>query len=269
MRFAAFPQHFPALFLNSPTGCGGQLADNSFMALMNVYADESCKDAHRFLALGAIAIEHAFKPSALKLLSDVRAKYNTWGEVKWTKCSEAKLPFYKAFVDVFFDCAATDDIHFHALYVDTHTFKNSVFNGGDREIGFNKLIYQLLLHKFGCKYGENNPMHVYLDARSSKHEPDSIRQMLNAEMLKRGVASYPFRRITFQDSKSTDLLQLNDLLVGTVGYKSNRHDKVVGCATHKVRLAQHILDRALENDKPHRLVHRGAKRFTIWRFAYK
>ena len=51
------------------------------------------------------------------------------------------------YVDVFFDASAKDDLHFYALYVDTHTFNHHKYNGGEAEIGFNKLIYQLLLHK--------------------------------------------------------------------------------------------------------------------------
>lgn len=236
---------------------------------MNVYADESCKN-ERNLALGGIAMDHAGLQATMQRLVDIRAEFNTWGEVKWTKTSQAKLSFYKAFVDVFFDAASRDEMHFHCLYVDTGTFQHGRYSGGDRELGFNKLIYQLLLHKFGCRYGKSRPMHVYLDQRTTKHKPEEIRPMLNADLIKRhGITNYPFRRITFQDSKSSDIMQLNDLLVGVVGYKVNRHDRVPGCSQHKVHLANYMLDRVRAINGAKKATHRSVVRFTVWPFAYK
>lgn len=237
-------------------------------ALMHVYADESCKDDHRYLALGGTCLEDSFAVTALARLKAVREAHNTHGEVKWSKVSRAKLSFYKQFVDVFFDCSKHDEMHFHSLYVDTRTINNAQFNYGDRDLGFNKLIYQLLLHKFGRKYAEHHHMHVYLDDRSTKHQPADLAPMLNRDLARHGLPSNGFRRVRFQDSKSTDLLQLNDLLVGTVGFKMNRHDKRPECAPHKIELAQHILERAWANDRPHRLHHRQARRFTVWPFRY-
>jgi hypothetical protein len=252
------------------TGVEKFLADNLGMEMLDIYADESCTGNHRYLVLGGIALERTFAEVALGKLKDVRSSFSTHGEVKWSKVSGGKLDFYKAFVDVFFDCSANDDVHFYSLYVDTSTFNHHRFNGGNAEIGFNKLIYQLLLHKFGRKYGKSYGLHVHLDDRTTKHNPEDMRPMLNSELgNKWGVTGNPFRRMAFQDSKKSDLIQLNDLLVGTVGFKKNLHHTRPECSPHKIALANHIVRRALENEKPYKLNSRHAKRFAVWEFEYR
>jgi hypothetical protein len=239
------------------------------MTSMHVYADESCTSGNRYLALGGIAVEENNVPSVLERLAVVRARHDTHGEVKWAKISKAKLDFYRAYVDVFFDLAANDHLHFRALYVDTHTFKHHRYNGGDAEIGFNKLIYQLLLHKFGRAYGETFKIKVWLDDRTTKHDPEDMRPMLNHDLARWNVPGNPFRQLRFRNSKECDLIQLNDLLVGVVGFKRNLHDKKPDCSANKTALAEHIVRRALENERPHRLNSRAAKRFAVWPFAYR
>lgn len=239
------------------------------MPILNVYADESCTGGLKYLVLGGIAVEEAFVPDVLARLRAVRDKHNTHGEVKWQKVSKTKLEFYKAYVDVFFDASLNDDVHFYALYVDTATFNHSKYNGGESDLGFNKLIYQLLLHKFGRKYGLNYTLNVYLDERSTRHDPENLRPMLNHELARWDIKGDPFRQLRFKNSKECDLIQLNDLLVGTVGFKRNLHDKKPDCAPHKIELAEHIVRRALENEKPHRLNSTLAKRFAVWAFKYR
>ncbi len=237
--------------------------------MLHIYADESCKDAHRFLALGAIALERSVEPSIVAQLQAVRVAHNTFGEVKWTKVSRSKLDFYKAFVDVFFDASKNDDMHFYGLHVDTQTFNHRRWNRGEAEIGFSKLIFQLLLHKFGRRYGDKYPLVVFLDGRSTKQDPEDLRPMLNSELAKRwDMPTRPFRRLTFVDSKKSDIIQVNDLLIGTIGFFKNKHHKRADCARHKIEFAHYILARAQECE-PERFTSFKASRFSVWRFAYK
>ncbi|TDP74084.1 DUF3800 domain-containing protein [Roseateles toxinivorans] len=239
------------------------------MEMLDVYGDESCTNGHRYLCLGALAIRRALVPLALEQLAAVRQRHNTHGEVKWSKVSGAKLAFYRDYVDVFFEASRQDDMHFRALYVDTHTFDHHRFNGGQAEIGFNKLIYQLLLHKFGRKYGERHGIEVFLDDRTTKHNPEELRPMLNNHLCQFDITSMPFKRIRFKNSKNCDLIQLNDVLLGVIGFKKNLHENKPDCSVHKKALAEHIVRRALENERPHRLNSAQATRFAVWPFQYK
>ncbi|WP_345541738.1 DUF3800 domain-containing protein [Variovorax defluvii] len=238
------------------------------MSTFHVYADESCANDHRYMALGGVTLNSALVPDVLRRIKAVRDRHQTFGEVKWTKVSKSKLDFYREYVDVFFDASAADEMHFCALYVDTFTFNHHKYNGGQRDLGFNKLIYQLMLHKFGRRYGRSHDLHVYLDDRTTKHNPEQMRPMLNSDLAKWGINGQPFKRLHFRDSKGCDLIQLNDLLVGTVGFKRNLHDKVPGCAPHKIALGEHIVRRALQNEAPHRLNSAAARRFAVWPFRF-
>jgi len=237
--------------------------------MVYIYADESCKDAHKYLILGGLCLEFKDVDPVLQALTNVRFHHNTHGEVKWIKVSNSKLQFYMDFVDVFFDFATTDVLHFHCLIADTTTFNHKLHNGGDAEIGFNKLIFQLLLHKFGRNYGKNYSLYAHLDERVTKDSPDKMRPMLNAALRKREIGTNPFKRISFQNSKSTDILQLNDLLIGAIGFRRNGHHLRDGAAPHKVMLANHIRQRVSTVQGRIKANSSNAWRFTVWNFAYR
>ena len=238
------------------------------MDMYHIYADESCKDSHKVLVLGGLIVDSSEDRFVCNSLRAVREKYQTFGEVKWTKTSAAKLDFYKAFADVFFDRACKDEMHFHSLVVETATFDHTRHNMGDAEIGFNKLIYQLMLHKFGRKYG-NKPLYVFLDDRTSKTSPDEMRPMLNSELKKRwSKPLLPFRRIHFTKSHESEILQLNDLLIGAIGFRQNGRHHDASSSQHKCNLAAYIgrKIKMIQTQKPN---DRNAPRFTIWNFAYR
>lgn len=234
--------------------------------MYNVYVDESCKDVHKFLVLGGLVVHSGEDASVCQSLQQVRRTHDTFGEVKWVKVSKSKLAFYKDFVDVFFARAGRDELHFHSLVVDTATFNHKKWNMGDAEIGFNKLIYQLLLHRFGKRYG-HMPLHAYLDARSSKDSPEAIRPMLNAALAREGISGRPFKKIHFMQSHDSEVIQLNDLLIGALGFRRNGRQHLADASAHKKELAEYIARKVLtiQKERPNWST---AKRFTIWDFKF-
>jgi len=237
---------------------------------MNIYCDESCKDAHRYMAIGALCIEDSDMAEVQAALQVVRDQYKRASEVKWTKLRPSLLPFYKEFVDVFFDYSAKDVMHFRGMYVDTRTFRHREYNGGDHDLGFSKMIFQLLLHKFGRHYGKTYKFHVYLDSRCTRHQPEEMRPMLNAKLRdpRWNIDTDPFRRVTFQDSEKSDLVQLADLLTGSIGATKNGHHKLPNAAEYKNALREHIIKRAIENEPTGRLNWISTKRFYVWKFQF-
>lgn len=235
--------------------------------MINIYADESCHTAHRYLVLGGIAVDESDRELAILKFKDVRYKHNTWGEVKWEKISKAKLPFYLDYAKIFFELNSVDILHFHALCVDTQQF----IKGQDAEIGFNKLIYQLLLHKFGRKYGKDNRLHVYLDKRTTSQPPDFMRPILNAGIRKKyGLTDNPFRRITFIESNRSELIQMNDLLIGAIGSRKNEHHLKQDASKHKIAMGEYISRRSKETVTfPFQITSRFATRFSLWIFKYR
>jgi Protein of unknown function (DUF3800) len=238
--------------------------------MISVYADESCKDNHKHLILGGVCLKLEQVEEVNKQLLDVRTKHNTYGEVKWGKVSKSKHAFYEDYISVFFNLCSLDVLHFHFLSVDTSTFNHRLHNDGSSELGFDKLIYQLLLHKFGARYGHKHKIQVYLDERTTKNNPNEMTEMLNAGLNKKvNINTNPFSRVTFQNSKTSEILQLNDLLIGAIGFRKNKRHLKHDSATHKVAFSELIARKALMLERPIKMSSPSAVKFTSWDFKFR
>jgi hypothetical protein len=199
----------------------------------------------------------------LSQLRTVRKIHNMTKEMKWSKISRSRLPAYTDYVNVFFDQPVANGIHFHSLTVDTTKFDHQRFNYGDRELGFSKYIYQLLM-KFGRLYARHGVIYCYLDRRTTKYTTDELQVILNHGIRKtQNITNKPFRRVMFRDSKYTELLQLNDILLGTVASRSNGHHQRPSASPARINIGNHIFQRA-EIINPLRSTPMSRYRFTTW-----
>ncbi len=87
--------------------------------LIHVYCDESChleNDKAKAMVLGAICCPAAQRAMLARKFKALKKEYHLAPEfeMKWTKLSPAKLDFYKAVLDLFFDEPL---LHFRALVV--------------------------------------------------------------------------------------------------------------------------------------------------------
>ncbi|MBF0269304.1 MAG: DUF3800 domain-containing protein [Alphaproteobacteria bacterium] len=231
--------------------------------MRDIYADESSQTKHRFLVLGAITARTENVSRIVDVIRASRLPSLPHGEMKWTKVSRGKLETYRAVVDSFFTMSDADMMHFHALVIDTARLDHGRFNQGDREIGFSKMVFQLL-NKHARLYPER--LYAYLDKRTTRQSLDELRMILNRNAAKKlARPDYPFRRVVFRDSKESDLLQLNDVLLGAVAWIKNGHGSLPGASEAKNALASHVLSKSgltsLDADSP-----RGKRRFTVWNF---
>ncbi|GAH64596.1 unnamed protein product, partial [marine sediment metagenome] len=74
----------------------------------NIYCDESCHLEHdhiNVMALGAVWCEKDNVPQLASALRSLKMEFGLPSdfEIKWTKVSPAKIDFYKAVIDFFFD----------------------------------------------------------------------------------------------------------------------------------------------------------------------
>lgn len=183
-----------------------------------------------------------------------------FGEVKWGKASNNKIEAYKRVVDTFWDNPHFKTAHFHSLFVDTTKLDHKKFNNGDREVGFSKEVYQLAL-KFGKLYP--GLLHIYLDERKTSQSPEQLRLILNRGISKSGdKRAWPFRRCHFRDSKSTPILQIVDLFIGSIAYCINGHIASPEASEARKELALHVLRRSGIRNPINGTEREG--KFTIW-----
>lgn len=227
--------------------------------ITDIYIDESSQNAHRYLVLGGVRFKARDVDRINHLIAEARLPELPFGEVKWTKVSRKKLEAYKRITDIVF--GNSDLIHFHSLIVDTSQVDNVRFNGGDRDVGFNKELFQLAM-KFADIY-ESELFHVYLDERNTSQSPDDLRLILNRARKKRGDSrDWPFRRCQFRDSKTTPPLQLVDLLIGAIAWEANGHAKSPNASETKTTLSEYVLNCAGIRGVLSGTARTG--RFTIW-----
>jgi hypothetical protein len=183
-------------------------------------------------------------------------------EMGWKKVSPAKLAAYKRVVDVAFNRKLeTQPMHFHLMAIDSSKLKDNVFNGGSREVGFYKEVYQLC-QKMARIY-RDRLFHIYLDSRTTKSSTEELRSLLNFGLRNKGdTRDWPFRRVHFRDSRDSVSIQLCDIRLGGVMYRMNGHNMASDASPAKRELSNYILHRAGISDVSISTAPTG--RFTIW-----
>ncbi len=236
--------------------------------LYHVYCDESRQSQDRYMVLGGIILRSTFTDKFNETMKNFRHEQNMMAELKWTKVSNQKIQQYKRFVDYFFALNNTNILHFHCIIVDNHQVNLHKYSKGDRELGFYKFYYQLLLHCFGKKYCRtgDDKFIVHLDYRNSKYSLNTLKVVLNRGLGKKyNITTEPFVSIEPRESKTTELIQINDIILGAIGFQKNGYELLAETRTSKKELTVYITEQAglpnLKDNTP-----KSNSRFTVWNF---
>jgi hypothetical protein len=189
------------------------------MALVNVYTDESRLNGDRFMLIGGLWIGAGSDAGLRSRVAAWRTASNMLRELKWTKISQGKLAEYKSFADIFF---AERNLSLHCIAIDTDLVDYEVHCDGDSELGFYKFYFQLLSHR--CLRG--NGYTVFVDHRNNRNPNRlvDLQRCVNAWCAKKKNCQ-PIVDLQPRDSKSEDMLQLADVLLGAVGYCCNARNE--------------------------------------------
>lgn len=237
--------------------------------IYHIYCDESRQSKDRFMVIGGTIIPLNNVEQFNKTMQKYRTEQKMFSELKWSKVTNQKLTEYKRFVEYFFALNNTDKLHFHCIIIDNHQVNHKKFNKGDKELGFYKFYYQLLLHCFGKEYyreGENDRFIVHLDYRQTYYSLNTLKTVLNSGINKKySIDTSPFVSIEPRESKKSELIQINDIILGAIGFQKNGYDLLAGTRDSKKELVKYIAEQAglpnLRQNSPC-----GKIRFTIWNF---
>jgi hypothetical protein len=237
--------------------------------IYHIYCDESRQTKDRYMVLGGLIIEQTELAEFKNTMQRYRRVENMHAELKWNRVSNQKLAQYEKFMEYFFALNNTDIVHFHSIILDNHQINHKKFNRGDKELGFYKFYYQLLLNCFGkwyCNKRTDVKFIVHLDQRTTKYKLDNLKRILNYGMNKQfGNSSAPFVSVEPRDSKKADLIQLNDILIGAIGFQKNGYELRASSRYAKKYLANYIAQqvglRDLKSNTPF-----SQARFKIWNF---
>ncbi len=188
----------------------------------NIYVDESCHLEHddcSVMCIGYTKIEAERYPMIKEALKKIKLKHRAATEIKWSKLSLSRLPFYKELIDFFF----SSDITFRCVLVkNKNNLDHETFNRGDHNAFYYKVVYLLLNNRYTNPTNEN--YRVILDIKDTRGR-ERLSELKNCLSHKNGGNS-SFQYFQNIRSHENELLQLTDFFIGAITYKSRKeHEK--------------------------------------------
>ena len=184
--------------------------------VFNVYCDESChleRDRQKAMVLGAVWCPLEKTRGAAVRIREIQASHGLPAkfEIKWSKVSPAKVQFYADIMDYFFD---DDDLHFRALIVPDKARLRHDSHGQTYDDWYYKMYFDMLkviLHP-KARY------RIYLDHKDTRGAAKvaSLHDVLCSHLY--DFSRQVIERVQLVRSHEIGLLQLADLLIGTVSY---------------------------------------------------
>ena len=222
-----------------------------------VYCDEAMPDLFtsrkkggRYLMIGSLWLPAELKGELKEKIKGLRERHNTWGEIKWTKVSPSRLPFYLDLIDLFESYGM--DLRFRCIAVDSSQV-DMRWHDSDEELGFYKFYYQLLHHWIL----DFNEYRIFCDTKTNR---DPSRLQVLQRCLSSANLSANIPQVQSLPSKQVVLIQLCDLLLGAASSRLNQTLQPGGAKEQVVRrLESHL---GIEHIGP---THRGAEKFNVFR----
>lgn len=187
-----------------------------------VFTDESCQTAHRYMVIGGVSASNSAIDTMVNEIEAIRANSRFPSDsLQWKNVTSAKLPDYYRLVDQFCEWNSEHALDFTAATFDTRRIDHDAFNEGDSEVGYQKFLGDVFI-AIARKYAWPEMIKCYHGQRSSKFTLEFIREVLNSRVAKKKKFTYrPFRILEYRDPAIDAMLQLNDVLLGSVAYHWN------------------------------------------------
>jgi hypothetical protein len=182
----------------------------------NVYCDESChleKDHQPSMVLGAVWCPLEEAPTISVRIREIKVRHDLKPdfEIKWTKVSPAKLEFYLDVMDYFFD---NDELHFRALVVPD---KSKLDHPAFRQT-HDDWYYKMYFDMLKVLFSPDARYRIYLDIKDTRGaaKVTKLHDVLCNNMY--DFSRQIIERVQTVRSHEVEMLQLADLLIGTVSY---------------------------------------------------
>lgn len=230
----------------------------------DLYCDESRQDLlvkkssinrnNRYVCIGGIMLKRENREMIKSNIKELKEKYSVHGELKWGNVSNNKIDFYLELIDMFFKY---DDLDFRTIVIDATEVDNDTFNESDHELGYYKFYYQLLVHWITS----NNKYYVFTDCKTNK---DKYRLKELKRILNRVCRAECVEIIQPINSKESLLLQLQNVLMGAVGYKFNYGKEGISSAKKEIirRIEMHLRHEIMPTSK-------NCKKFNIFKITLR
>jgi hypothetical protein len=226
-----------------------------------VYCDEtipdlftSSKRCGRYLMIGSLWIPIELRKEVKEKIWALRETHNTWGEIKWTKISPVRLPFYFDVIDLFESYGM--DLRFRCIAVDSEQV-DMHWHDNDEELGFYKFYYQMLHHWIL----DFNEYRIFCDTKTNRDRARlaTLKRCLDAANLSSRISF-----IQALPSRHLVLMQMCDLLLGAASSRMNRTLRPFSAKEAIVkRLESHL---GVDQIRP---TYRNARKFNVFQIRLR
>jgi hypothetical protein len=197
------------------------LSSGGTLLSIEIYCDESRQDLfsnkgaineyNRYICIGGISVSETARKEMKLKIKEIQKKHNVLGEFKWKRVTPSKYEFYEELIDLFF--SYDNNVRFRCVVIDARQIDMKKYNNDDSELGFYKFYYQLLVYWIN----NNERYKIYTDCKVNKKNTrlKELKEILNNK------CNNNVELIQAIDSKESLMLQLEDILMGAVGYRCN------------------------------------------------
>ena len=208
-----------------------------------MYLDESLNRGG-YDIIGGLWLTRANAVRMRRVVEGVRNRFNYYREFKWTKATGATLsPVYKELAQLVGDQIRSGRASFNCIVLTTRLIDYRTYHERDKELGFYKFTHYLLRKRVEA----GRSYLVYMDHRTNRRDDrlTTLKRTVNrGARSDYGLGYDCCRDVQAVDSKTNDILQVADLLVGAVGWHyAGRHYDSESCMAKNIladRLAKGI-----------------------------
>lgn len=227
------------------------------MSVYKLFCDESCHlqhDGGDVMVLGAMHCSAEKAEQLTRHIKWLRHQHAFFPELKWSKLHKYQWPLYQAIIDLILD---DPEVNFKATVVLNKTaLDHQQYNAGSHSDFYYKMFYYTLrdFFKKGSEY------RIYLDYMDTLGS-EKTRKL--CDVLQKGTG-WPLNiSTTIVQSYESQLIQVVDLLIGAVAYKSRSDiDHSSAIKNQFVNYLETKLSRGLNCSTPP-----WEERFNVFRFV--
>ena len=204
--------------------------------IFNIFIDESCHlehDGFPIMCIGYTKLEYSQYQIIKEKIKKIKYKHKSLTEIKWSKLSMSRLALYKELIDFFF----SSEIAFRCILVKNKSNLNhDKFNRGDHNAFYYKMIYLLLNNKYINPTDES--YRVILDIKDTRGR-ERLSELAKC-LTNKNKGNSPF--IYFQNIRSheSELLQLTDLFIGAITYKTRKENQKITASKVKCEVIEYL-----------------------------
>ncbi|MBD2667251.1 DUF3800 domain-containing protein [Richelia sinica] len=207
---------------------------------MRIYTDESCTRADQgpYMLIGGIVCDAETAREIRKAIQILKINngLNNDFEFHFSQIKPNQVQIYKNLCEIFLEfynqkCSykrGIDNIRtyrrvcFEGIIITHDKIDHYKFNQGDAELGFFRFYYTFLAHVLRKHYFSEDQFHITIDAITTKNPKmvPNLHQRLKDSCLPE--VSDPMKTIHRQNSKAELLLQMADVILGSVSFAWNK-----------------------------------------------